>query len=825
LIIFSYLGDRKIKASENFLNKYICLHGHFYQPPRENPWLEEIESQDSALPFHDWNERISFECYSRNSASRILNNDKKIIDIVNNYSKISFNFGPTLLSWMEKKDPQTYRDLLYADQLSQQNFSGHGSALAQVYNHMIMPLANDRDKRTQVFWGIKDFEYRFRRKPEGMWLAETAVDIATLEILAEYGILFTILAPHQAGRVKKIKEKKWISVEGQKVDPKKPYLCRLPSGKSISIFFYDGPIAQGVAFEGLLNNGEEFAKGLLNAFDVELKGDQLVHIATDGETYGHHHKFADMALAYCLRLVEKNNLAKITIYGEFLEKFPPQEEVEIIEDTSWSCSHGIERWRSDCGCCMGTNPKWNQKWREGLRVSLDWLRDEGIKVYEKEMALFVEDVWALRDQYISVILKRDRKTVETFFAQNIQKSLSDDDKVKILRLLEMQRNAQLMYTSCGWFFDEVSGIEPTQILKYAARVVQLTEEVSDARIEESFLNLLEKVKSNIKNVGDAKNIYQRHVKPFVVDLFRVGAHYAVSSLFEKYPKETKIYCYTIRTEQSKQEEDDRLKLSIGYGTVQSDITLEETPIFFAGFHLGNHNVIRGVKELLEGDYNQAQKEIVEAFSAKKIPEATRLIDKYYGPENYSLEHLFKEEQQKILDEVLKTTMDEIEESFREIYEKHHPLMQVQKELQVTLPKALATIAEFVLNRDLSEVIQSVPVDLKRLRMLVWEIKRWSFARDKKTICFIAGQKVDGLMKELIKNPDDISLIETLVSIVESLNILNYNLDLWKAQNIYFILSRKLLKDKKTRAKKNDPRSTEWVEAFELLGRFLQVETA
>ncbi len=805
------------------MNKYICLHGHFYQPPRENPWLEEIESQDSALPFHDWNERISFECYSRNSASRILNNKKKIVDIVNNYSKISFNFGPTLLSWMKKKDPETYRDILYADQLSQQNFSGHGSAIAQVYNHMIMPLANERDKQTQVIWGIRDFEYHFKRKPEGMWLAETAVDIKTLEVLAEHDISFTILAPHQAKRVKRIQDKKWIDLKGRGIDPKKAYLCRLPSGKSINIFFYDGPIAQGVAFEGLLKNGEDFAQRLLGAFDSKSEKDQLVHIATDGETYGHHHKFADMALAYCLRLIEKKNLAKVTIYGEFLEKFPPRDEVEVLENTSWSCAHGIERWRSDCGCSMGSNPKWNQKWRQGLRESLDWLRDEGVKVYEHQMSAFSKDVWHLRNQYINVVLNRNSKNIEEFLKENIQKSLSDEEKIKILKLLELQRNSMFMYTSCGWFFDEVSGIEPTQILKYAARSIQLIEEISGNKVEGQFLSLLEKIKSNIPEVGNAKNIYTKNVKPFVVDLFRVGAHYAVSSLFEKYPKETQIYCYTIRTEKSHQQEDDRLKLSIGYGTVRSDITLEETPIFFAGFHLGNHNIIRGVRQLLQGEFEQAEKEILDAFAAKKIPETTRLIDKYYGPENYSLEHLFKEEQQKILDEVLKTTMDEIEGSFREIYEKHHPLMQVQKELQVTLPKALSTIAEFVLNRDLSEVIQADPIDLKRLRMLVWEIKRWSFSRDKQLICFIAGRRIDGLMKQLVRDPDEISFIEMLSSIVESLNILNYNLDLWKAQNMYIILSRKLLKDKKSRAQRADERAKSWVEAFELLGKFLQVE--
>ena len=290
------------------MNKFVCIHGHFYQPPRENPWLDEVEVQDSAFPYHDWNERVTAESYARNADARILDDSQRIVDIVNNYSKISFNFGPTLLSWMEKKDPEIYRSIVEADRLSQKNFSGHGSAIAQVYNHMIMPLANSRDKRTQVIWGIKDFEFRFKRKPEGMWLAETAVDLETLDIMAEQGIKFTVLAPHQAkGRV----------------DPHVPYRCHLPSGRKICIFFYDGPIALGVAFEGLLNNGEQFARRLTNDFSSSDPNAQLVHVATDGETYGHHHKFGDMALAYCLHYIEEHQLAQLTVYGEFLEKFPP----------------------------------------------------------------------------------------------------------------------------------------------------------------------------------------------------------------------------------------------------------------------------------------------------------------------------------------------------------------------------------------------------------------------------------------------------------------------------------------------------------------------
>jgi len=331
------------------MDLFICIHGHFYQPPRENPWLEEVEQQDSAYPYHDWNERITAECYAPNIASRILDNEERIIDIVNNYSNISFNFGPTLLSWLERHKSEVYQSIIKADKESQKKFSGHGSALAQVYNHMIMPLANTTDKRTQIIWGIKDFKYRFGRKPEGMWLAETAVDLETLDIMAELGIKFTILAPHQAHRIRKIGSNDWQDVSNQKIDTKQPYLCQLLSGRSIALFFYDGPISHDVSFVNLLDNGEDFANRLLSTFS-ENQYPQIVNIATDGETYGHHHKYGEMALTYCLHYIESNNLARITIYGEYLDKFPPLYEVELYENSSWSCSHGVERWKGNCGC-------------------------------------------------------------------------------------------------------------------------------------------------------------------------------------------------------------------------------------------------------------------------------------------------------------------------------------------------------------------------------------------------------------------------------------------------------------------------------------------
>jgi alpha-amylase/alpha-mannosidase (GH57 family) len=365
------------------MEKYVCIHGHFYQPPRENPWLEAIELQDSAYPYHDWNERITAECYAPNATSRILNNKEKIVRIVNNYAKISFNFGPTLLGWMEKNDPAVYSAILKADLESQKHFSGHGSALAQPYNHMIMPLANSRDKLTQVLWGIRDFEQRFGRRPEGMWLPETAVDLETLDIMSAQEIRFTILAPHQVRRVKPVNAIKWQDVEEGGIDPRMAYLVNLPSGRRMAVFFYDGSVARAVAFEKLLSSGESFAQRLLGAFSAGASAPQIVHIATDGESYGHHHRFGDMALAYALQSIESSNLARVTNYGEYLEKQPPTHQVEIIENTSWSCCHGVARWRQDCGCHTGPHPEWNQDWRAPLRESLDWLRDTLAVIFEE----------------------------------------------------------------------------------------------------------------------------------------------------------------------------------------------------------------------------------------------------------------------------------------------------------------------------------------------------------------------------------------------------------------------------------------------------------
>ena len=485
------------------MNKFICIHGHFYQPPRENPWLEAITYQESAYPFHDWNERINAECYAPNTRARILDEKGVVIERVNNYSKISFDFGPTLLSWMEFKAPDTYQAVLEADKISRETFSGHGSAMAQCYSHMIMPLADSKDKYTQVYWGIRDFEFRFKRLPEGMWLPETAVDLETLQIMADLGIRFTVLAPHQAGRL----------LDHGELDINQPYSVRLGAGRSINVFFYNGALSQSLAFENILQDGKCFAEKLMQTDNTD--GPQLLSVATDGETYGHHHKFGDMALAFALKYIDDQVDARLTNFAEYLEKFPPQEEIEIIEKTSWSCAHGVGRWSSNCGCETGGHPEWNQGWRGPLRKALDWFQCRADSIFVEVGKGLFKDPWEARNRYIDIRINRyDR---DTFLAEQCQNSLDKSKKVVVLKLLELQSNAMLMYTSCGWFFNDISGIETEQILLYAGKAIQLAEEISGEVLEPHFLELLELAESNVLEKGNGSQIYKNVIEKARMD--------------------------------------------------------------------------------------------------------------------------------------------------------------------------------------------------------------------------------------------------------------------------------------------------------------------
>ena len=468
------------------MSRFITIHGHFYQPPRENPWTAEIDEEVTAAPYHDWNERITAECYAPNG-----------LGSPSNYSRMSFNFGPTLLSWLEASAPTTYRSILDADRESRNRFSGHGSAISQAYNHAILPLANARDKVTQVHWGIRDFEHRFGRRPEGMWLPETAADEATLDVLAAHGIAFTILSPHQATGV----------------DSREPYRVPLPSGREITVFFYDGSVSQAIAFGGLLaGGGGDLARALLSRFDG-AGSPSLVHVATDGETYGHHVRGGNRALAEALDAIDGSGWAKLTNYGEFVERFPPRLETRIVPISSWSCAHGVGRWSDDCGCSSGGASR--HPWRRPLRAALDWLRDALAPVFEVEAARFFVDPWSARNDSIDVLLDPSRETVDRFFERHAIRTLTEVERRQALDLLELQRNALLMYTSCGWFFDDPAGIETRQVLRYAARAVEVAERTLGGSLEPLFLRLLERVRSGLGDRPDAASIYRTLRAPHV----------------------------------------------------------------------------------------------------------------------------------------------------------------------------------------------------------------------------------------------------------------------------------------------------------------------
>ncbi|HXG57512.1 MAG TPA: DUF3536 domain-containing protein [Thermoanaerobaculia bacterium] len=792
--------------------RFICIHGHFYQPPRENPWLEAVETQDSAHPYHDWNERITAECYARNATARILDAQDRIRQIVNNYQSISYNFGPTLLSWLEQRSPETYRAVLDADLAGRRRFSGHGCAIAQVYNHVILPLANDRDKRTQVIWGVRDFQWRFGRKPEGMWLPETAVDVASLEALAEQGIRFTILEPHQARRYRAIGAREWTEVNGG-LDPTMAYRCTLPSGRSLAIFFYDGPISRAVAFENLLARGEHLAHRLVGAFSASRQHAQLVNIATDGETYGHHHRHGEMALAYALHYIEAQRLARLTNYGEFLEKYPPTHEVEINERTSWSCPHGVERWRSDCGCSTGGGHGWNQQWRRPLREAFDWLRDCAAGIYENANAL--SDPWAARDDYIDVILDRSDENVDRFLRRHMT---PHGDAVTALELLEMQRNAMLMYTSCGWFFNDISGIETIQVLLYAARVIQLAEKISGRSLEGEFLDRLAAARSNLPDRGTGRDIHQREIVPARLDLTRVAAHYAVASLFDNFDDDVTVYCYRVTRSDFDIYRAGRARMAIGSITVSSKITREQASFEFSVLHLGETEITGGVRSITTAEiYDEVKRELRETFRPGGIPDVIRLLDSYFFENPVSIRSLFRDEQRRILNVICNATLEEAESAFRALHERYDPLMRFHARLGIPLPKVLQTAAEFDLNLRLRRLLEEDDLPIADIEARLREAQEERITLDETTLMALTAA-IGRAASAFRERPDDIERLENLEAIVSLVRSMQIPVDLREPQNHYYRMMESVRPA--IAASNGSGSAEEWLRLFDALGEKL-----
>jgi alpha-amylase/alpha-mannosidase (GH57 family) len=844
-------SSKSIKAAAPPANRYVCVHGHFYQPPRENPWLETVEVQDSAAPYHDWNERIEAECYAPNGASRIVNRQNEIVRIVNNYARMSFNFGPTLLKWLADKAPSTYRRLVDADAASAHRYGGHGSSIAQVYNHIIMPLASPRDALTQIRWGIADFEHRFHRRPEGMWLAETAVNRDVLNRMAAEGILFTILAPHQCARVRNLPQPSgspdpllptesaeaanspannpWTETPNATVDTTRPYRIALDQGRSIAVFFYDGPASRAVAFEGLLNSGEAFGSRLLDGFRSQsadaVGKPELSHIATDGESYGHHHKYGEMALSYAMHWIEDNGHARLTNYGEFLANFPPEWEAEVVEDTSWSCVHGVERWRSNCGC-NGGKPGWNQEWRAPLREALDFLRDASAPLAEAFAAPLLTDLWAARDAYIDVVLDRSTSSKNRFFAQHATHTLTPGERVAVLELMELERHTQLMYTSCGWFFDELSGIETIQIVAYAGRVLQLAAKLfgePGAALEDRFLEILGRAQSNLPDMGTGADIYRKYVTGIRIGLDQVGAHYAISSVFRSYPEDGELFCFDLHRDAYESFTSGRGKVALGRANIRSRITEEAEDICFAVLHLGDQNLSAAIRPYSKR--TPADLDAFTAFSAEidaatrraNLPAVIRLIDRFFGTLAYSLTSLFADEQHHILRTILDRTLAEMEQSLRKIYDDHASLLRYLTESGMAAPSALAIAANFAINSSLRRAIESDTFDPVEIESLFTRAAADQITLDTPVLSFAAAERIKRAMTalEAAASSDHamMNALRTALAVATGLRAMPFDVNLWQAQNIWndlFLRSDKVYW------------SPEWKLAFKKLGLALYI---
>lgn len=778
----------------------VTIHGHFYQPPRENPWLEAVEVQDSAAPFHDWNARVTAECYAPNTAARRLDPAGRIVDIVNNFEAISFDVGPTLLAWLAGARPDVHGAIVAADRRSVERH-GHGNALAHPWVHAILPLATPRDRATLLRWGLRDFRRRFGREPEGLWLPETAADTATLSALADHGLRFTVLAPRQAARVRPAPDAPWREVRDD-LDPSRPYRWRGPGGQELALFFYDGPVSHAIAFEGLLRSGDALAARLLGAFDPRRPGAQLVHVATDGESYGHHHRFGEMALAAALHRLGREPGVTVTNYGAFLAAHPPREEAEVVEGSSWSCAHGVERWRADCGCHAG-HPGWHQRWRGPLREALDWLRGRVDLLFEARGAALFHDPWAARDEYVDVLLDRSAASLEAFGARHGRRPLVGPDRVTALQLLELQRHALLMYSSDAWFFDDISGLEAVQALRSAARVVQLARQLgAPPALEAEFRARLARAPSNLPELGTGQGVYERFVLPAVADLDRVVAHVAIAAPYSE-AEVRRVYCYRVARLEWARESYGETSLAVGRLQVASEVTAETETAAVAVLHFGGHDFHCAVGADPGPDGVRAlQQELLGVFARHSLVEVVRALDQHFGGRAYGIRDLFLEERRRVLERVTEGILARAEAAYRQLYDEHRRLMRYLRESDARLPEALALPARYVLQRAVGHELAALArgeAPSERLEELLGEAAALGLdlALDGQGAALHLERALLLRLAELEGPQGDLAAARVR-ELLDLARRLGCRPDLWTAQNRFFALWRRTPPENRSR---------------------------
>lgn len=790
---------------------WVCVHGHFYQPPRDNPWLDEIEPQPSAAPYRDWNERITAECYRPNSAARLLDGKGLISEIIDNYQRMSWNFGPTLLDYLHRHAREVHDAIVAADRASCARFSGHGSGMAQAHSHLILPLCSPRDKRTQVRWGAADFEHRFGRRPEGMWLPECAVDTPTLEALADEGIGFTVLAPRQAAAFRPpgggAGQQGW---QRGPIDTRRGYRCPLPSGRSIDLYFYDGALSQAVAFEHLLRDGRELARRLAALPPLPGEAISLSHIATDGESYGHHHRFGDMALAAALAAVDGDPRFRLTNYAELRALSPPTWEVQIVEPSSWSCAHGVSRWCDDCGCNTGA-PGVHQRWRRPLRDALDGLRDRVHAALEELGAPIFEDVWRARDAYIAVLLgEGSEEARQAFFDAELRQpgagggdsaggsaALAQAMKARrrALELMELGRAAMLMYTSCGWFFDDIGGIETVQVLRYAARALELLQRLTGEDREPELVLQLARATGNHREkpeLADGAAIWAAQVKNHRLDLARIARHVAVASVVAE---ESEAVPFGVAAELRARRELRVGELQLVSGTLRLRSRWLDDPLetSFACLRRGSQVVGRlGTAEAL----------------AQLVRELGRWMDRPDAAMAMMAAHAGTELELGCLlpiatrwvDDVFAAPIGDLERTIFELHERNLALSQWLVRHDAAAPDALGAVTRLALRRRLIGALLAEPIDVATAEGCVEQAGQLSISLDTPAIALAATQGMTRAVERacrLLGEPADrgeafalaAAALERAARIGETVRQMKSPLDLWRVQNLTFQLGR------------------------------------
>ena len=655
---------------------------------------------------------------------------------------------------------------------------------------MIMPLASTRDKITQTVWGIEDFQKRFGRDPEGMWLPETAVDSETLSVLAQFGIRFTILAPRQAARFRASADSDWVSFNPDSIDPTRPYLCHLSQGRTITLFFYEPSISQAIAFEKLLDSGEALKNRLLEKFSDSSSEPQLVHIATDGESYGHHHPFGEMALAYALDRLSQEPALRVTNYGEFLEEHPPAAQVEIIENSSWSCAHGLGRWSDDCGCCLEPRPGWNQKWRAPLRESLNLLRDRADTIYVEESSGWLKNPWAARDSYVQLILDH-HIPISDYLREQEVRPLNDAERVLVLSLLEMQRHRMLMFTSCGWFFDDISGIEALQILRYAARTLQLAHPF-DPSLEDDFLSALAPARSNVKPYLRGDEIFKRRILPQVTDLAKVAAHVTVSSVFDDVPLQGTVFCYEITLKNGAREEIGEKLLLIRRMSVFSKVTTESKEFIVATLHFGGVDFRCSVKEFDAAEtFETMKKDLVECCSRQSTTELVRKLDTYFPGDYFSLSDLFSERRSWIVVASTRKMYEEQASLFEAFYRKTKEFALLIRETGAPVPDTFLASARFVLNRRFLSELEKLSAGSfpDELESVLEEAGFWKIDPDISAAEKLIRSRILDLVGQIENSPEDEAIPFEIIRFLDLCRDLEIPIRLAKAQISFFRIVR------------------------------------